>query len=474
MRKKTIINIAPYFIIALMSMIILAKPFGSGDELWNYSFAKNISEGMVPYRDFNIVQTPLSAYIPAFFMALFGRGLFIHRLVGLFLLFAITAVCYHLCKKVTGSIFIGLITSLFVACVCLPFYIYNYNYLSAFIILVIFEIEQLQKKESMGWNILVGLLVGILILVKQNTGFMLILANLVVCIINVLKFKMDKKIQIARVCASMIPGAIFVVYMLITGAFNEFIDYAVVGVSTFVHRSTIIDLIAEAPFFVLYIAFIVFAYGYMLISIRKNGATPTQLAGLLFASAWLMITYPLFDSFHLVCVYIVLAPVFLMFVKPKRYKLVEKCVCMVVVLAVSLLSVIAFLPSSDDDYVVSTLNNYENILIDRKANENMGIVIDYIKQKTEEGYRVRITDDSAIAYKVPLDEYEKNWDMLLVGNIGTNSVEDLLETPDKCLYLVYKYTDALGSQDHFEIIEYIKQNYAKVEEVLSFDVYEEP
>lgn len=63
--------------------------------------------------------------------------------------------------------------------------------------------------------------------------------------------------------------------------------------------------------------------------------------------------------------------------------------------------------------------------------------------------------------------------MLLVGNIGTNTIDDLLESPDRCLYLVYKYTEDLGSQDHFQVIEYIKQNYVKVEEVLSFDVYEE-
>lgn len=473
MKRHTVKNILPYFIIALMSMIILVKPFGSGDELWNYSFAKNISEGLVPYRDFNIVQTPLSAYIPALFMALFGHGLFVHRVVGLVLLFAVTALCYHLCKKTTESVFLGLIAALFVACICLPYYIYNYNYLSALIILIILEIEVCKKNESMTHSIIIGLLVGILVLVKQNTGAFLFIANTVICIINMAKFKMDKRIQLARAGANIIPGICFIIYMLCVGAFYDFIDYAVVGILTFVHRSTVFDLIAEAPFFILYIAFIIFAYVFIFIRIRKNGVTPAQLSGVLFATAWLTITYPLFDLFHLVCVYIVLAPVFLMYVKPRRYKPIEKFVCMLVVAAVSLISVAAFLPSSENDYIISTLNNYENIPIDRKSDKNIGIIIEYIKQKTQDGYRVRITDYSAMAYKIPLDEYEKNWDMLLVGNIGTASVDDLLQSPDKCLYLVYKFTDELGPQNHFQIIEYIKQNYVKVEEVLYFDVYEE-
>lgn len=52
------------------------------------------------------------------------------------------------------------------------------------------------------------------------------------------------------------------------------------------------------------------------------------------------------------------------------------------------------------------------------------------------------------------------------------AIEELLETSEKCLYLVYKDTNALGMQNHFQLIEYIQQNYNKVEEVLYFDVYE--
>ena len=52
----------PFAIFFFMALPILFREFGSGDELWNYNFAINISNGKLPYSDFSIVQTPLSAY----------------------------------------------------------------------------------------------------------------------------------------------------------------------------------------------------------------------------------------------------------------------------------------------------------------------------------------------------------------------------------------------------------------------------
>ena len=93
MKNQKIKNITPYLIFAVFCAIILTKPFGNGDELWNYSFAKNIVNGLIPYRDFNIVQTPLSAYIPALFMSIFGDRLFVHRIVGFFV-----AICNYISR----------------------------------------------------------------------------------------------------------------------------------------------------------------------------------------------------------------------------------------------------------------------------------------------------------------------------------------------------------------------------------------
>ena len=64
-QKHNFIKYAPYLFILLIGFLVFLKPFGSGDELWNYNFARNIVGGNIPYKDFSIVQTPLSCYVSA-------------------------------------------------------------------------------------------------------------------------------------------------------------------------------------------------------------------------------------------------------------------------------------------------------------------------------------------------------------------------------------------------------------------------
>ena len=59
------------FLFITISCVILPKPLSNLDEIWNYNFAQNISNGLVPYRDFNMLQTPLLPFIVAFFLFLF-------------------------------------------------------------------------------------------------------------------------------------------------------------------------------------------------------------------------------------------------------------------------------------------------------------------------------------------------------------------------------------------------------------------
>ena len=59
----------------LISSIILNKPLTDLDEMWNYNFSKNILEGRLPYKDFNIIQMPLVPYIGTIFLMIFGNQL---------------------------------------------------------------------------------------------------------------------------------------------------------------------------------------------------------------------------------------------------------------------------------------------------------------------------------------------------------------------------------------------------------------
>ena len=76
MKKQYFNKILIFISLVILALsVILNKNFGDLDELWNYNFARNISDGLVAYRDFNIIVTPLSAMIASIFIYFFGNEL---------------------------------------------------------------------------------------------------------------------------------------------------------------------------------------------------------------------------------------------------------------------------------------------------------------------------------------------------------------------------------------------------------------
>ena len=66
MRKKNILLVI--FIFIVVFSIIIIRPIGNLDEIWNYNTARVISEGLVPYRDISMITTPLLPMITAIFL----------------------------------------------------------------------------------------------------------------------------------------------------------------------------------------------------------------------------------------------------------------------------------------------------------------------------------------------------------------------------------------------------------------------
>ena len=70
-------------VIILITSSILLKPLNDLDEMWNYNFSKNILEGRLPYKDFNIIIMPLVPYIGTVFLAIFGNEMFSMRIFAI-------------------------------------------------------------------------------------------------------------------------------------------------------------------------------------------------------------------------------------------------------------------------------------------------------------------------------------------------------------------------------------------------------
>lgn len=78
--NKIIKNILLYIILTIIvSPKILLQELSNLDEMWVYNFARCILNGLLPYKDFSIIITPLFPMICAIFLKIFGDEMVVLR-----------------------------------------------------------------------------------------------------------------------------------------------------------------------------------------------------------------------------------------------------------------------------------------------------------------------------------------------------------------------------------------------------------
>ena len=83
MSNKKKINI----LIELLSIFIISLIFSmifhelNNDNVWNYGFAYNIASGLIPYRDFNMVTTPLFPLLESMIFHVIGKNIVTHYII---------------------------------------------------------------------------------------------------------------------------------------------------------------------------------------------------------------------------------------------------------------------------------------------------------------------------------------------------------------------------------------------------------
>ena len=84
------------FLLMFFSLLIFSRPLDCLDEIWNFSNGLNISNGLVPYKEFNMVATPFSGFVTAVFLFIFGKNLTSMRLLTVILSVLISILLYKI------------------------------------------------------------------------------------------------------------------------------------------------------------------------------------------------------------------------------------------------------------------------------------------------------------------------------------------------------------------------------------------
>jgi hypothetical protein len=114
--------------------------------------------------------------------------------------------------------------------------------------------------------------------------------------------------------------------------------------------------------------------------------------------------------------------------------------------------------------------------------KNIPLTTGYIKltqelsdfHKENNDKKIIIVDAEACVYDIPMDTYNKNFDMFLKGNIGKNGEEGLIsniENSTNNIYLIKKEGATLNWQTPKSVIEYIRKNMKKLGSIEYYDIY---
>ena len=120
----------------------------------------------------------------------------------------------------------------------------------------------------------------------------------------------------------------------------------------------------------------------------------------------------------------------------------------------------------------SNLNCYKYIIHSKDQEELTRKVSEYVLYSTKS---VKIIDATAAVYMIPINRYNKDYDMLLKGNLGKNGeeriIKDIVNSKDT-QYLVLKDSYSKNWQTPYNVIDYVKNNKTKIGEIEIFDIYE--
>ena len=533
---------------------ILINPLGDLDEIWNYNVARNIAKGLIPYKDISTITTPFLPMLNSIFLRFFADELIVMRILAAILLIGIFYVIYKILKNITTENNISFIMTFAIAILFSKSYCIDYNYMTLFLTLVLTYNEILKKKKCEINNNLIlndknqilfdikqGILAGLAVCTKQSIGFFVAIATVIYPFleINVSKkekiFSKQKMKQVGfRICGIAIPGILLVLYLNATGAWNDFISYAVKGISTFSNsipynmlykENTIIEILARIlPFAIgLEILLILIFFIKDLKKAREiNELNNVEGKGLtsdfksiikiltVYSLPMLIVIYPISDRIHFLIGSLMtwLEIFFIVFCaikkliytrksgnkeldsgKTKFNKISSKILSfnwsfifksIIMVIGILIFDFILLVTCNNlAIYMQEDLNqdvlHYHGIEISENLKERMKAIEEFTAKKESQGKKVYILDAEAAVYNIPIEKYTKNYDMFLKGNIGKDGEEGIIDkiksNSENVIYLIKQDSYSLNWQTPTKVIDYVKNNFKKIENVDIFTAY---
>ena len=487
--KKILFEIGLFIAFTIfIGSIVFNKSIGDMDEIWNYNFANCIAKGLVPYKNFSMVQTPLLPIIAGVVLKLFSNSLLTMRILAVLLGSSIMFMVYKILDKLKVNKSINILSTISLLFILKDYFCIDYNFFAIFLTLLIIYFELKLNMKKVYSNIVIGFLAGLVLLTKQTIGGFVCLGIVAYKLVfetykyKNTKQKIDIKSILYRILGGIIPTLILLIYLFINNAIKDFIDYAILGVTTFSNSIKYIHLIESSEIIIKILSiYIPISFALMTIySIKKRDKKLFTVLTLSIAS--MILAFPISDNIHFLIGIIpsIVGNIYLLNQLLKKIYINKMLPIKLFLNAFSyLILVYVFVIGITNEYnnimqtkYYSKLKHFENIPISEDFEETIKTMDNYIKYNEKDVY---ILNFDAAIYMIPLDIYHKNFDMLMNGNFGSKGNRGLIDnikSIENAEFLILNKDNTKNWQHPHEVTNYVENNYNKIGNIGNYDIYQ--
>lgn len=481
------------FFVITTSAIILTRNLNNLDEVWIFNTARNIANGLLPYKDFNLVTNPGLPLFCGIILKIFGTEMFIMRIMAIITNSFIMFIIYKILKTFKIKKEFSLLISIIIMKLLIESMCIDYNFIILLIALITLYIELKTYKQNnnifeynLKKEILLGILAGLSITMKQTTGICFVIAFIgykLLAVRNKEDFRSVLKISIIRFLSSMIPVIILFIYLLCNNIMSEFIDYTILGIKDFSNSISYLNLL-KSKLSILAILVPITIIISLYIAIRKNNHIITILFA--YSVSTIVVVYPISDNVHFLIagtITIITGIYLLKELYENKFKgILEKSIIIWIENFIKALIIILILIMVGVsiyrliNYIINfkeykNLENFKYIPVSKQLEEHIIKVDKYLEEQQNDVY---IVDARAAIYMIPINRYNKNYDMFNKGNFGGKGSKGIIEDlqyKENITLLILKDKRNLNWQTPIDVIEYVQKKYEKIGEIEGFEIW---
>ena len=383
-----------FFFINLVFIFTLSR----GDTFVNYGFSYALRIGEIPYKDFNMVISPLAPF-------LYSIGLFLHNNILIYYLeqsILLTVLFYYLEKLLKEKIFLFLFILLLPYPIAFSSVIFpGYNFLILFLMILFIYYYQNSKN-----NYLLGFLLGLIFSTKQTIGLVLFLPTFYF-------FFQERKKFYQMTIGYLIPCFSLIIYLFLQKNFHEFMNLCFYGLFDFKQHNEQIN-----PF---YLCLFLFGILYFIGRIWNEKNNILLYYSLLFSS----VVFPIIDYYH-VSLFLIIPCYFII----EKISIKPNILKYVFALTISICFIWSFVSYQYLDGIHFDNENHFNLVIHKKTySKNSKQLLAYV-DKLDKDVIYFMRGSENFYYKIIHDQSIDYFDLPNYGNYGYHGISKMKKKID--------------------------------------------